>query len=140
MFCRNVSLLSYFKGLLQFLALIEILSCKYNRRELFVLNWVLEKEVSLYQELISFQFFQSFSGPDGEFIMNPIPGEKMSPFKKIHCCFYSCTKTLHFFLNFFRPSWCWFSSISTNPRHRFRLRDPRISRNLWRYRCRLSGK
>ena len=85
MFCRNVSLLSYFKELLQFIALIEILSCKWNRGKLFNLNRDLEMEFSLftyrtYQELILIQNFQSFSGPDGEFIMNPIPGENISNF------------------------------------------------------------
>ena len=68
MFCRNVSLLSYFKELLQFIALIEILSCKWNRGKLFNLNRDLEMEFSLftyrtYQELILIQNFQSFSGP-----------------------------------------------------------------------------
>ena len=43
----------------------------------------LKKEVLLFtysKDLTSIQNFQSFSGPDGEFIMNPIPGEKIFHF------------------------------------------------------------
>ena len=94
------------------------LQCKYISCN-WVRRWMLRLSILLLL----------FLGPDGEFIMSPIPGKYIS-LKNMYLITLTCIFN-------YRTSRCWFPRASFSARHWLWLWSPRVPWNLWRYWSRL---